>query len=431
MNRIVVAKILISAGPQDETAGRVHRLLQAMGALSGHPNVATVYATGWLSHGDPYIIMEHLPGGSVAETLAKGPRLEWVAGTSIALKVAGALETAHRFGILHGDLKPEAILYSEYNEPKLIGFGSLNTRSPARGEVLIARTARNVAPEVLAGGPVTVAADVYGLAATTLELLGGSTSFGERASNEESAAAVQPVAVDVSASPRYKDVPEGVRAAIQWGMEADAGARPRSALEFAKALQAGRVRAGYAPITIALRGAAGAPDASTDPSAPLVVTTRAGRRRKGLIGLVVAVVGALAVALFLTNPFSAAVPASPLTRYFNSKTADRYETTLITAPRGYVAQATLGYLPTNDVHDGIAVYSCTYGADHFLSPDPLCEGYTLISRIGYVYGQRPSLPSAPLYRCWTSNHLDHFVSTDPYCEGQILYGFLGYILQNP
>ena len=80
------------------------------------------------------------------------------------------------FGILHGDLKPQDILYSEYNEPKVIGFGSLTAYSLGSRAALAEATARYAAPQVLAGGPVTAAADVYGLAATVFELLGGAAS---------------------------------------------------------------------------------------------------------------------------------------------------------------------------------------------------------------------------------------------------------------
>jgi serine/threonine protein kinase len=75
LGREVAVKVL--AGELDDAAAvRFERECAAMGSLSGHPHIVTIFDSG-IARDEPYIIMESLPGGSLHDVLGQGP-LSWV-----------------------------------------------------------------------------------------------------------------------------------------------------------------------------------------------------------------------------------------------------------------------------------------------------------------------------------------------------------------
>ena len=67
--------------------------------------------------------MQYHPHGSLAAKIADSGPVGWRDALHVGVKIAGALETAHRRGILHRDVKPANILLTEYGEPQLTDFG--------------------------------------------------------------------------------------------------------------------------------------------------------------------------------------------------------------------------------------------------------------------------------------------------------------------
>src|SRR5690606_39135265 len=146
--------------------------------LAGHPNIVTVYTWGKSGAGYPYIVMEYMPGGSLADRMvAEGP-LSWQEAVDIGVKVAGALETAHRAGILHRDVKPENVLLSAFGEAALGDFGIARitggTETATGG---ITGSLSHVSPEVLEGNKPNATSDVYSLASTIYALIQGRAAF--------------------------------------------------------------------------------------------------------------------------------------------------------------------------------------------------------------------------------------------------------------
>ena len=125
--------------------------VRALGALSQHPHVVTVFVSGFTADGRPYLSMEYMPGGSLADRIAGGA-LPWPEAVDVVIKVAGVLQAAHDAGVLHRDIKPGNILVSGYGEPKLADFGiaRMEDRTETRSGVVSA-TIEHAAPEVLAG----------------------------------------------------------------------------------------------------------------------------------------------------------------------------------------------------------------------------------------------------------------------------------------
>ncbi len=247
-SRTVAVKILAADRFDEASRARFERELKAMGRLSGHPNIVTVHQAGHTELGNPYILMAYEEGGSLAGRLAAGgaPWRDVLAG---GIAVAGALETAHRAGVLHRDVKPENILISRYEAFKLADFGLARPRravAPNDG-LRVTASVLHAAPELLRGEPATVATDVYALGSTVFTWLAGRPAFAP-ADGEP----VTEVLARIAASPlpdlRQHGVPEPVCAALERAMAKDPAARQPTAARFAEELQQAQSAAG-APVT--------------------------------------------------------------------------------------------------------------------------------------------------------------------------------------
>jgi serine/threonine-protein kinase PknK len=146
-------------------------------SLGRHPYIVQVFDAGAASDGSPFLVMEYFERGSLADRLrAEGP-LSVEETVSIIEKIGSALQAAHDAGILHRDVKPSNILFSEYG-PSLSDFGI--ARSMSRGEwtqSLAHFTPWHSAPEILEGENPSIASDVYSLASTMFTALEGRPPF--------------------------------------------------------------------------------------------------------------------------------------------------------------------------------------------------------------------------------------------------------------
>ncbi len=293
-NRTVAIKVL--TGVFDESArGRFERERRALGALSGHPNIVTVYAAGFTSDGRPYIAMEFLPGGTLAERLSGRP-LGWREAASIGIKIAGALQQAHEVGVLHRDVKPENILMSGYGEPKLADFGIARLQGgyETRSGVITA-TYAHAAPELLDGKPPSPASDVYSLASTVYSLITGRAPFVSDADDDTLPAVIARIATQPPPDLRAQGVPASVCEALERGLAKDPAQRTASAAEFGRELRAGLRAAGEdAEGLVVIPTAAPAREGRPDASRPRRGFT-AGR---GLVAAAVVVVVLGGVAAF-------------------------------------------------------------------------------------------------------------------------------------
>jgi serine/threonine protein kinase len=145
-----------------------------------HPNVVTVFDSG-LEDGHPFIVMERLQGRTLRDTLASGPMAETDLRT-MALQVLDALEAAHSIGLIHRDVKPGNILAARDGAWKVADFGIATSTADEHtltrsGELL--GSASYLAPERLAGRPVTPASDLYSLGVVLYEAASGRRPFGD------------------------------------------------------------------------------------------------------------------------------------------------------------------------------------------------------------------------------------------------------------
>lgn len=262
--RDVAVKILRERLDDESVRRAFARECQAMGALSGHPHIVTVHRGGTTAHGQPYIVMDLMSGGSLAERVERAP-LPWPEVLDVGVLLGGALETAHRRGILHLDLKPANVLVSRYGEPKLGDFGIARLPGIAETTGGVRVSPAYAAPERLAEGTSTVRTDLYGFGATLFTLLTASSAFG-RDTPEDLLVMLARIVRDPVPDLRPRGVPDAVCRVVERLMAKAPDERFASAADAVAALQHAQ-RATGQPVTRAVvEGAATAAQESAAPT---------------------------------------------------------------------------------------------------------------------------------------------------------------------
>jgi ATP/maltotriose-dependent transcriptional regulator MalT len=239
LDRAVAVKVLASTIDSDpDNVERFLREQQAMGKISGHPNVVQVLQVGTTEAGHPFIVMPYHSSGSLERQIRDNGPLPLDEALRIVVKVAGALETVHRAGILHRDIKPANVLLTDYGEPQLTDFGIARVEGAFHTATgVITGSPAFTAPEVLRDGRSSVASDVYGLAATLFSTLSGHAAF-ERRSGEGLVAQFLRITAEPVPDLRPDGMPEDVCGVIESAMARDPADRPASAAAFGHLLRA-------------------------------------------------------------------------------------------------------------------------------------------------------------------------------------------------
>jgi eukaryotic-like serine/threonine-protein kinase len=161
----------------DELRERTMREARAIGVLS-HPNVVTLHDIAQ-EDGNPFVVMELVPGTSLAHILrAHGP-LDVTQAAAVADAVAAALQAAHHKGITHRDVKPANVLVAADGRIKLADFGiarNISEHTLTSTGITLGSPAY-IAPEVASGGEVTNAADLWSLGATLFAAVEGHPPY--------------------------------------------------------------------------------------------------------------------------------------------------------------------------------------------------------------------------------------------------------------
>ena len=241
LERPVAVKLLAEHLAEDEDFVARFRREALSAARLQHPNIVQVFDSGQ----DPdserhYIVMEYVDGPSCADLLREHKRLDVDETVHITRDACHGLDYAHRAGVVHRDVKPGNLLLArETNTTKLADFGiakaAEQTRITQVGAVL--GTAAYLSPEQARGEEAGPASDIYSLGVCAYQLLTGRLPH-EYSSLTELALKQQQDAVEPITSFR-PEVPHELDEAIRLCLERDPGARYRSALELAQALEAG------------------------------------------------------------------------------------------------------------------------------------------------------------------------------------------------
>ena len=237
LGRIVAIKLLAEhLADDDATRGRFTREALAAARLSQAPSTVTIFDVGE-HEGRPYIVMEHMSGGSLADRLTEegaqplGRTITWLA------QAAAALDAAHANGIVHRDVKPANLLLDESDNVKVADFGvasaaGLSSYTEA-GSVV--GTAGYLSPEQAQGERATPASDRYALAVVAYELLTGVRPFERETATAEAMAHVR--APVPAASEGNAELPREVDGVLARGMAKDPAERFGSAAEFVAELR--------------------------------------------------------------------------------------------------------------------------------------------------------------------------------------------------
>ena len=178
LGRDVAVKLLRSdLAADDAVRSRFEDEARSAARLSHHA-IVTVFDSGeW--EGTPYLVMERLPGRTLADEMAEGPLTEHRV-REVAMEIGGALDVAHRFGVIHRDVKPANILLTESGRVKLADFGIAKSAEGLDHTVAgtVVGTPAYLAPERLSGLPATQRTDLYALGIVLYEALSGEKPFG-------------------------------------------------------------------------------------------------------------------------------------------------------------------------------------------------------------------------------------------------------------
>ncbi len=181
-DQVLGRKVAIKLLPEQITARGSARDLFAREAKAAaaltHPNIVVVYDFGVLG-GRPFLSMELVDGGSVADRLDEHPSgLPFAEVISIARDLLAGLQFAHRQRIVHRDVKPANILLSADGTAKLTDFGIAKIIDTQRDiTTLVAGTPPYMAPEQLAGKGICTRTDLFAVGVTLYQLVTGRLPF--------------------------------------------------------------------------------------------------------------------------------------------------------------------------------------------------------------------------------------------------------------
>jgi serine/threonine-protein kinase len=179
LGRPVALKILTrTLAADDAFVDRFRREAQAA-ARFRHPNIVTVY--DWGPYEDSFFIaMEYIEGRTLDQVIASDGPLAPSEAARIAGEIAGALEVAHREGVVHRDIKPSNIIITPTGQIKIADFGiarASNAGADLTQVGMIMGTAAYLSPEQAQGATVDRRSDLYSLGVVLFEMVTGAPPF--------------------------------------------------------------------------------------------------------------------------------------------------------------------------------------------------------------------------------------------------------------
>lgn len=189
LSRQVAIKVLRSRLDHEDEAREFVRRFRAEAAILAriqHPNAVSVYDFGFVG-GNPYLVMELLPGKSLREVIRER-RLRIEAVLRIGEDVCRAIHHAHLQGVVHRDLKPDNIIVTKSDDGSdraiVLDFGiakirdaELDIGTPMTKQGVIVGTPQYTSPEQIRGGEIDGRSDLYALGIILYELVAGGLPF--------------------------------------------------------------------------------------------------------------------------------------------------------------------------------------------------------------------------------------------------------------
>jgi len=298
LQRPVAVKLLYAQFSAQPDFRRRFEVEARAAAGLNHPHVVAVHDYGE-QDGTPYIVMERLPGRTLADVIAAGPLPQHLV-RSVLDGVLSALAAAHAAGILHRDIKPGNILLADSGSAKLADFGiakSADSNHTVAGQVV--GTMGYLSADRLSGRPATVADDLYAVGVVGYEALTGRRPFPQDNLVDLARAVTEGHPVPLRAL--RPDVEPALEFAVERAMARDPRVRCTSADQM-RAVLSGAEPA-VRPPTLVL----GQP--LPDPTTSLLPVTAPRRRPRWLLWAAAAVVVLVTVVAVIVD--AASRPATP------------------------------------------------------------------------------------------------------------------------
>ncbi|MFS4506830.1 serine/threonine-protein kinase [Clavibacter sp. Sh2141] len=269
--RQVAVKVMLAEIVTERLRAMFRAEADLMAQLSAHPSVLTVHQASVAADGRPYLVME-LCSSSLSDRYRREP-LGVAEALRVGIRIASAVETAHRAGVLHRDIKPANILTTAFGHPVLSDFGIASTLEDAAATDAVGLSIPWSAPEVLAEeSPGTVRSEVWSLAATVYSLLAGRSPFEVPGGQNAPADLIARIQKARPLPTGRADVPERLELVLRRSMSRQPEARPESALAFVRELQAveAELQLAQTPLEVASEewasAVAAVPDEDDDPT---------------------------------------------------------------------------------------------------------------------------------------------------------------------
>ena len=356
LQRPVALKILRPELGHDLDVRRRFEAEARWAANLSHPNIVAVYDVGEDAE-QAYLVMELLPGRTLADRIRTGPLPEPEA-VGVIRQVLAALASAHAAGVLHRDIKPANILLATDGTAKVVDFGIAKALDPQGGPTdqtavnLVVGTPSYVAPERMQGEPASVASDLWAVGAVLYEALTGDRPF--TGDNPVAVALAAQQARMVPVRERRPDLTPATASVVERALRPEPSARFASASAMSDALEAatGATVAMAAPLaagdsTVAMsRTAAMAPPTTVGealPPPPPPVPPPPRRRITGRQAAIIAVAmllvaGLIAAGILAASSNKTPAPTTTTTTSPSSSTTTSPSTTA--APSTTVATTT-------------------------------------------------------------------------------------------
>lgn len=235
--RRVAVKVLLAHASGEVARQQFVAEANLMAQLSTHPSIVTIHHADTAADGRPYLMMEYCTRPNLSVRY-RSERISVAEAIRIGIRLSGAVETAHRIGILHRDIKPANVLTTDYGWPALTDFGISVMSTATPGGEAVGMSIPWAAPEFFADDAIRgVPGDVYSLGATVYTLLKGTSPFEDPGGSNSALELITRVERNPVPPIGRPDAPASLESVLVRAMAKRPGDRYPSAASLGRALQ--------------------------------------------------------------------------------------------------------------------------------------------------------------------------------------------------